>query len=120
MFCKICNKCFYSRNKKLNKNLRVEDDNLQCGYEHECKKKDCINCKKLRKKFYLSLSLAEQVAIEDCAVCDLKAMQEVKPKVMELMQKIMHKVMQKVFREEDRIIKEQKKKKGKNGNKRNK
>ena len=74
---------------------------LQCGYETECKKKDCMKCrKKLVKKYNLNLSVAELCVIEDFAVTDLKDMVETKPEELKLMQDIMFKVMKKAFREE--------------------
>jgi len=70
---------------------------LQCGYEDECKNKDCINCRKRIIK-NVPLTYSEQVVIEDFAMCDLQAMINEKPKRLELMQDIMQKLMKKVFR----------------------
>ena len=64
---------------------------LQCGYEHKCKKKDCLNCRK--KYIDVKLSLAEQVVIENFAIGDLKSLMKNKPELLELMQKIMWKLM---------------------------
>jgi len=75
---------------------------IQCGEEHECKKKDCLKCRKLKRKYNLTLTLAEQVVIEDFAMIDLEIMKKEKPKEIELMQKIMYKVMRKMFKEEKR------------------
>jgi len=72
---------------------------LQCGYEDSCKNKDCLKCPR-RKRYSLSLTLAEQIVIEDFAVCDLAIMAKEKPKDLDLMQEIMRKVMRKMFREE--------------------
>ena len=76
---------------------------LQCGYEDECKKKDCMKC---RKKGYrydnFYLSLAERIVIEDFAVCDLEIMQKEKPEILELMQNIMRKIMVKVYKEKSK------------------
>jgi len=74
---------------------------IQCGYEDKCKNKDCLKCNR-RLKCNLSLTLAEQIAIEDFATCDLKSMMEIHPKELELMQKIMIKVMKKVFKNDTR------------------
>jgi len=56
---------------------------LQCGYEDKCKNKDCLNCKRQYKKYNLNLSIAELVAIEGFAVCDLKQMLRLKQKELE-------------------------------------
>ena len=72
---------------------------LQCGYEDNCKRKDCLKCNR-RLRCNLSLTLAEQIVIEDFAVCDIKQMIKENPKEIELMQKIMFKVMKKVFKGE--------------------
>ena len=71
---------------------------IQCGYEDECKNKDCLKCPR-RTKHNLSLTLAEQIIIEDFAVCDLEIMIKEKPKVVDLMQDICKKIMKKVFKE---------------------
>jgi hypothetical protein len=76
---------------------------IQCGYELECKKKDCIKCAKNRIKVTLCLSQAEQIAIEDCAMIDLAVMQTEKPEVLDLVQRIMRKVMKKMFIEERKL-----------------
>ena len=72
---------------------------LQCGYEDRCKNKDCLKCQR-RLRLDLSLTLAEQIVIEDFAMCDLEMFKKEKPEVMELAQDIMKKVMKKVFKEE--------------------
>ena len=72
---------------------------LQCGYEHKCKNKKCLKCPR-RLRCDISLTLAEQIVIEDFAMCDLQAFIDEKPKEVELMQDIMKKIMHKVFREE--------------------
>lgn len=72
---------------------------LQCGYEDRCKNKECLKCSR-RLRCNLSLTLAEQIAIEDFAMCDLQWMIDEKPEEVELMQDIMRRVMKKVFREE--------------------
>jgi len=74
-------------------------EHLQCGYEDKCKRKDCLRCNR-RLKCNLSLTLAEQIVIEDFAMCDIKTMLEENPEELELMQKIMFKVMKKVFKDE--------------------
>lgn len=73
---------------------------LQCGYEDKCKKKDCMKCRFKYNKYVLNLTLAEQIVIEDFAVCDLEDMIKNKKDELELMQKIMYKLMKKVYREE--------------------
>lgn len=69
---------------------------LNCGYEDNCKKKDCLKCNS-RKRYNLSLTRAEVNVIEDFAVCDLRSLSE---EDLDLMQKIMMKIMRKVFREQ--------------------
>jgi len=73
---------------------------LQCGYEDECKNKDCLNCKRQYKKYHLNISLAESVVIEDFAVIDVESMIKENPEEFELMQKIMFKLMKKIFKQE--------------------
>ncbi len=73
---------------------------LQCGYEDDCKNKDCLKCTR-RKRHDISLTLAEEGVIEDFAVCDLKEMVETKPKELELMQKVCFNIMKKVFKIKD-------------------
>ena len=70
---------------------------LQCGYEDRCKKKECINCPR-KKKHNLNLTLAEEICIEDFAVCDIQSFIEEKPKQLELMQNIMIKLMKNVYK----------------------
>jgi len=71
---------------------------IQCGYEDKCKNKDCLRCPR-RTKHNLSLTLAEEIVIEDFAVCDLEMMMKEKPKVVDLMQDICKKIMKKVFKD---------------------
>ncbi len=73
---------------------------LQCGYEDSCKNKDCLNCKRNKQRYNLSLSLAEAIVIEDFATLDLESMIKEKPKEVDLMQEICFKIMKKVFRSE--------------------
>lgn len=70
---------------------------INCGWEHRCKHKKCLECPR-KMKMHLSLTLAEQIAIEDFAVCDLQAMIDEKPEQIELLQKIMRKLMKKVYK----------------------
>jgi len=77
---------------------------LQCGYEDECKNKDCLNCKRQYKKYNINLSLAESCVIEDFAVCDLQAMEKIHPKELALMQKISFKIMKKIFAIENKGV----------------
>ena len=37
---------------------------LQCGYEHDCKSKSCLDCKK-KYKVNININFAESIAIED-------------------------------------------------------
>jgi len=86
------------------------DKYLQCGYEDYCKSKKCLKCRKLKQWYKLNLSVAEQVAIEDFAMCDLKIMIEEKPKQVNMLQGIMRRLMCKVFAEERKNDKKQNKK----------
>ncbi len=72
---------------------------LQCGYEDDCKNKDCLKCPK-RRRFNLYLTMAEQCIIEDFAICDLKQMIKDNPEEVELMQNICCKIMKKIFNKE--------------------
>ena len=69
---------------------------LQCGYENECKNKDCLKCKR-GNYILIKLSLAEEIAIEDFAMCDFESFMKEKPEEFELLQKIMYNLMKKVF-----------------------
>jgi len=93
------------QNKYLNNKVFI-----QCGWETECKKKDCLNCPR-KHKYILNLTLAEEIAIEDFAVCDLNAMINGgeyskgykfpgKPEEVELMQDVIRKTMKKIFRQQ--------------------
>ncbi|HUS49925.1 MAG TPA: hypothetical protein VMZ91_07150 [Candidatus Paceibacterota bacterium] len=70
---------------------------LQCGWEPECKNKDCLKCRRQVKRYNLQLTLAEQIVIEDFAVCDLKTMVEEKFDDLDLMQNIMMRILVKIF-----------------------
>ena len=69
---------------------------LQCGYEDKCKNKKCLECPR-RNRYNLSLTLAEQIVIENFAMTDLKICLKEKPEEMDLEQDIMRKLMKKVF-----------------------
>ena len=73
---------------------------IQCGYEDLCIKRDCMKCGFRIWDYNLRLTLAEQIVIEDFAVCDLQSMINEKPKEVELMQDIMRKIMKKMFKNE--------------------
>ena len=83
---------------------------IQCGYEDLCKHKDCMECPR-KKKYNLTLTLAEEIAVEDFAVCDLDAMINggiiskgfsfpAKKKEVDLMQDVMRKLMYKIFKQQ--------------------
>ena len=74
---------------------------IQCGYEHKCKKKDCLNCPR-KRRYNIVLTLAEEIAIEDFAVVDLGLwLQEPdKEKEMDLTQNVMRKLMKKIFKQQ--------------------
>ena len=71
--------------------------NIQCGYEDECKSKDCINCSRTFCA-ELEMTTAESICIEDFAVCDIPMFIEERLEEFELMQKVMKKLMHKVFK----------------------
>jgi hypothetical protein len=92
---------------------------LQCGYEDRCKKKNCLKCP--RKGWHkINFTLAEEIAVEDFAVCDLYGMideirdwavsdDEEKRKwgafkagELELLQNVMKKLMHKMFKSEQK------------------
>jgi hypothetical protein len=74
---------------------------LQCGYEDECKHKDCLKCRRNFRKYILNLSQAEQIAIEDFAMVDIiQLIKEGREEDVELMQDIMRKVFHKMVKQE--------------------
>ena len=75
---------------------------LQCGYEDDCKKRDCLNCPRKRRYNNIILTQAEESAIEDFAVCDLKSLIAIHSKETELSQKIMYNIMKKIFKKQNR------------------
>jgi hypothetical protein len=81
-------------------NKRVKNKiHLQCGYEDKCKNKECLKCPR-RIRVSLSLTLAEQIVIENFGVTDLRVCLDEKPEEMDLEQDIMRQVMLKMFRAE--------------------
>lgn len=52
---------------------KKEKVHLQCGYEDQCKKKNCLKCPMRLALTSTKLTLAEAIAIEDFAVVDLDA-----------------------------------------------
>ena len=70
---------------------------LQCGYEDKCKNKDCLKCPRKQWK-KINFSLAEEICIEDIAVCDLEIMLKEKPEQIELIQNIMKKLMKRIYK----------------------
>lgn len=79
----------------------MKKEYLQCGYEHNCKNKECLKCPR-RLRYNISLTLAEQIVIEEFAVCDIGWIANERPKQIKLMQEIMYKVMKKIFKDEDK------------------
>lgn len=71
---------------------------LQCGYEDDCKVKDCFHCRRFLRLKIDKLTLAEATCIEDFGMCDLEQMQREKHhrKELDLMQDIMRKLMKKI------------------------
>lgn len=52
---------------------RKEKVFLQCGYEDQCRTKNCMRCRHKLALINTKLTLAEAIAIEDFAVVDLDA-----------------------------------------------
>jgi len=75
---------------------------VQCGYEYNCKKKDCLNCPRKQTYKKLTLTQAEETVIEDFAVCNLLGMLKEQPDRMELEQSVMRKLMKKIFSKQDK------------------
>ena len=96
-----CDLCECEDFKSQRKDKTADKIYLQCGYEDRCKNKDCLNNCSRRRRYNLSLTLAEEIAIEDFAVGDLKSLIEEKDeKEVKLLQDIMQKIMKKVFRQQ--------------------
>ena len=74
---------------------------LQCGEEWDCKKKDCINCP-IKKKYSITLTHAEEIAIEDFGMCDLKSMLKTHTKETELAQEVLWKLIHKIWGKEQK------------------
>ena len=103
------------KEQKQNNNKMKKRIYLNCGYEDACKKKDCLNCQK-KAWHKINFTLAEEMAVEDFAMCDLDAMingDKIKFKSgsinvpnkkdqIELMQNIMRKLMHKLFKSENK------------------
>jgi len=70
---------------------------IQCGWEDDCKSKDCLNCRRRMKFKNLNLTLAEAICIEDFGDCDMESMVKGKSKELELMQNVMRKLDKRVF-----------------------
>jgi len=82
------------------KDFEIFEDNkiyLQCGYEDECHKKDCLNCPK-KNTYCFELTQSEECVIEDFGIGDLNDLLEYDGYKLELMQKIMKKLMIKIFK----------------------
>jgi hypothetical protein len=74
---------------------------LQCGYEHDCKSKSCLDCKK-KYKVNININFAESIAIEDFGTTDLSSWIKNNPKAVDLAQDIMLKLAKKIWNEERR------------------
>lgn len=82
--------------------MKMKKIYLQCGYENDCPKRDCLNCYRKIKIKPMTLTQAELCAIEDFAVVDLDWYKKERPEEFEMVKKIMYKVMMKVFKAERR------------------
>ena len=100
------------KGKKLVIKKKRGDVFIQCGYEDDCKSKDCLNCHR-KNRYDINLTLAEEICIEDFAMCDLDSMingGEIssglcypdKKAELDLMQNIMRKLMHKMFSKQDK------------------
>lgn len=78
---------------------KKEEVFIQCGYEDICENKNCLKCPK-KRKYNLNLTLAEEIAIEDFAVCDLKWFRKERPKELELTQRVIMSLMYKIFKQQ--------------------
>jgi len=83
---------------------KLYKDYIQCGYEDECVKKDCLNCQK-KRKHTMNMTLAEEIAVEDFATCDIPAMmtEPTHEGELELLQNVMRKLMTKMFKSEEKV-----------------
>jgi hypothetical protein len=74
----------------------MQKTHINCGYEDECKKKDCLHCKHKLSLTTLRLTLAEASSIEDFAVVDLSVWIKHNPKQVDLQQDVMRKLMSRI------------------------
>jgi len=75
-------------------------EHLQCGYEDNCKHKDCLKCPR-RQRISISLTQAENCVVEDFGKVDIQEMYKQGRKAeVDLWQKLMSKLMFKIFRTE--------------------
>ena len=100
------------KNGKMDRKKRGKKIFIQCGYEDTCVKKDCLNCHR-KNRYDINLTLAEEIAIEDFAMCDIDSMinggkispglfYPAKKDELELMQDVMRKLMHKIFSKQDK------------------
>ena len=75
---------------------------LQCGWEDECKLKDCHNCPR-KQTVTITITEAELCVVEDCATIDLIEHQKERPDVYNLTQAVMLDLMRKLFKETDEV-----------------
>lgn len=68
---------------------------IQCGYESDCKAKDCFHCRRFLKLKTNTISLAEATCIEDFGTVDLVKWDIDKPEQIDLAQDIIRKKLYK-------------------------
>ena len=69
---------------------------LQCGWEDECKTKDCMDCPR-KKTITIEITEAEACCVEDFATVDIDIWLQENPEDFELSQDVMRQLMTKIF-----------------------
>ncbi len=77
----------------------MKETKLQCGWEDDCKAKNCHKCPR-KYKMVLEVTEAEVCCVEDCATCDLPQWEKDNKEAYDLMQEVMLDLMRKMFKEE--------------------
>jgi len=70
---------------------------IRCGYEDECKAKECFHCRRYLPLKTDKITLAEAVCIEDFGIVDLEIWMKTKPEEFRLAEKIMMKLSNKII-----------------------
>ena len=72
---------------------------LQCGYEDDCKSKDCLHCPRVYT-MTITVTEAEMSCVEDIGTCDIPIYIKEKTKEFDLLQNVMKGLMKKLFKGE--------------------